>query len=228
MKGIATTHLSSLWSVLAALTTVSACARLSDAERTLIEADGETFETVVRSQLTDSVAASFGFLRVDERPGGDEGLLIGAAQQPRGFDLAPSADSVSTRATDRIQDRRRDILGELRVEEGGPFSYPECGGARRIRDSLAGAVGETKCPRQPYRYVTVGLPHRGAAPVLEKVRRPESPAPDSSAELWTVLVTETNIGPGGQSWRQYAWLFRRDQFSGRLVLVERFLLSWAE
>jgi hypothetical protein len=36
------------------------------------------------------------------------------------------------------------------------------------------------------------------------------------------------VGPGGQEWRQYAWLLRRDPQTGQLVLVEKFLLSWAE
>lgn len=228
MKSIAARRVITLPIVPVALAAASACAPLTDAERTLAEADGETFEVIVRSQLTDSATGAFGFLRVDSRPGGDEGLLVGAVQQPRGFDLAPSSDSISARATGQIEDHRRDVLRSLRVEEGGPFSYPECGGARRIRDSLIGAVGETKCPQRPYRYVTVGLPYRGAAPVLARLRSPEIPPPDSTVELWTVLVTETNIGPGGQQWRQYAWLFRRDPFNARLGVVERFLMSWAE
>jgi hypothetical protein len=115
----------------------------------------------------------------------------------------------------------------LHVEGGGPFDYPDCGGARRVSDSAEANV-PGRCPREPVRYVTVGIPYRGAAPVLDKLRRPESPTPDTSAELWTLVVSETNIGPGGQQWRQYAWLFRRDPGTGRLALAEKFLMAWAE
>src|SRR5258705_11888879 len=118
-------------------------------------------------------------------------------------------------------------MRSLHVESAGSVSYPQCGGARRGMDSVA--IGShPECPRELHRHVTVGLPYRGAAPMLATARRPESPLPDSSAELWTVLVTETNVGPGGEQWQQYGWLFQRDLESGRLAVKERFLLSWAE
>ena len=64
--------------------------------------------------------------------------------------------------------------------------------------------------------------------MLDRLRSREAPAPDSTAEVWTVLVTESSIGPGGQDWRQYAWLLQRNPDNRRLTLAERFLLSWAE
>jgi hypothetical protein len=60
------------------------------------------------------------------------------------------------------------------------------------------------------------------------LRSKESAPPDSSEEAWTVLVTESSIGPGGQDLRQYAWLLRRNPETGHLVVGEKFLISWAE
>jgi hypothetical protein len=226
MKGIAPSPVRSL--PLAAVAMI-ACTMMSPAQRQVLEADAESFETIVRSQISDSTSGSLGFLRVDARPGRDDAVLSGASPEHRGLELSDSSDSPDSlaRLLGAAEDQRRSILGALKVDGGGPFSYPFCGGARRVSDSAA-VNGDTKCPREPVRYVTVGIPYRGAAPVLDKLRSPESPVPDSTAELWTVLVSETNIGPGGQQWRQYAWLFRREEGSGRLAPVERFLVSWAE
>lgn len=206
---------------------VCGCSLFGGPERELARADAETFEFVVRSQLTDSAAATSGFLRVDSRPGADNPLPSSATPQSPALALPDSAGSPSPDAVDRIRRQRFAILNDLGVPSGGPFEYPECGGTRRVRDP-GGLVGTVKCPQEPLRYVAVSLPSRGAAPILAKLRRPEVPAPDSSAELWTVLVSETNTGPGGQRWEQYAWLFHRDQETGRLTVTERFLVSWAD
>src|SRR4051794_4115626 len=160
---------------------VFACTPLTDAQRAALEADAESFEAIVRSQITDSATSSLGFLRVDARPAGDDAVLAGAVQTSRPIDLSPTPDSMS-RLNQSMEDQRRSILHALKVDDGGPFDYPYCGGARRVTDSAVDTV--SKCPRQPVRYVTVGAPYRGAAPLLEKLRRPELPAPDSGAELW--------------------------------------------
>jgi hypothetical protein len=211
------------------LVIATACRMMSPGQRQVLEADAESFEAIVRSQLTDSAAGSPGFLRVDARPGRDDAVLTGTTPERRGIELSDSSSSPDSlaRLLGAVEDQRRAILDGLKVDGRGPFNYPFCGGARRVSDSAA-VNGDTKCPPEPLRYVTVGVPYRGAAPVLDKLRTPESPVPDSTAELWTVLVSETNIGPGGQQWRQYAWLFRREGASGKLVAVERFLVSWAE
>lgn len=226
MKTIATNPFSS-WSAILILTGVSACVLFADSQRELADADAETFEAVVRSQLTDSAPGGTGVLRVDPRPGTDNPLPSADAKSSPLLILPDSSSSPSKATVGHILEKRSAILGELRVTGGGPFNYPECGGTRRVVDA-DGLVGTVNCPREPLRYIAVGLPHRGAAPVLDKLRRPELPAPDSGAELWTVLVSETNSGPGGQRWQQYAWLFHRDQETGHLVVGERFLLSWAD
>jgi len=228
MKGIVVKRLRSLSAVVLITT---ACTMMSPGERQVLEADAESFETIVRSQVTDSASGSPGFLRVDARPGRDDAVLNGATPERQGIQLDSSASPDSPDSLARllraVEDQRRSILDGLKVDGRGPFDYPFCGGARRVSDSAA-VNGDTKCPSQPVRYVTVGVPSRGAAPMLDKLRSPESPVPDSTEELWTLLVSETNMGPGGQQWRQYAWLFHRETATGRLAPVERFLVSWAE
>lgn len=224
MKGIAAKSLSGL---LMTLCVLGACSLWGDSQREIVDADAQTFETVVRSQLADSGSIAPGFLRVDPRPAIDNPIPSTAAQPSPPLVLPDSSGIPTTAAANRIIRNRGAILEDLHVSSGGPFSFPECGGTRRVMDP-GGLIGTAKCPREPVRYVAVGMPYRGAAPILAKLRRPETPAPDSSAELWTVLVSETNTGPGGQRWQQHAWLFHRDQQTGQLVVGERFLLSWAD
>ena len=201
-------------------------------ERAIMRADGEIFEAVARSQLSDSAEASTAAtsgLRVDSRPAGDNAELAATPDHPRPLDLAEAADSLSPSALHSIVEQRKDILKSVGIEEGGPFNYPDCGGARTRRSTDSSKLlPAPKCPDFVRRYVTVGLPFRGAAQLLGKVRPADAPTPDSTGEQWTVLVTESSVGPGGQQWRQYVNLFRRDSASGRLALIERFLLSWAE
>jgi len=212
---------------LAVLAVSEGCIPESDDRRALMRVDAEAFEIVVRSQLSDTASVPAGFLSVDPRPGADEEILAGARAPAPVLELPQSSDSVPASAIDGITERRDDILKSLHIERGGSVSYPQCGGASRVNDSVD--IGRRpECPRELRRHMTVGLPYPGTAPILAKARRPESPLPDSSAELWTVLVTETNVGPSGQQWRQYAWLFKRDPGDGRLAVAEKFLLSWAE
>jgi hypothetical protein len=227
MKAIRVDRLGTFMLALGMVAVGEGCIPPSDGRRTLMHVDAEAFEMVVRSQLSDTTTVPAGFLSVDPRPGADEEILAGAGEPVRALELPQSSDSLPASALDGITARRNDILKSLHIERGGPVSYPQCGGASRVNDSVD--VGrDPECPRELRRYVTVGLPYRGTAPVLAKARRPETPLPDSTAELWTVLVTETNVGPGGQQWRQYAWLFKRDPEDGHLAVTEKFLLSWAE
>ncbi|HJP58811.1 MAG TPA: hypothetical protein VJ865_02380 [Gemmatimonadaceae bacterium] len=224
MKAIqAARHSARRWAIAACMGVACAIPR---EQRELAAADAETFEAIVRSQMTDSVSA--GFLRVDSRPAGDKELLSPTPERA-GFDPDSLSDTVAESSTRIIADQRKEILQDLHVEEGGPFVYPSCGGfrTRRFRDSAA-VHPDPDCPKAFRRYVTVGLPTRGASLLLNKARRPEIPPPDTTGELWTVLVTESSVGPGGQQWRQYGWLFRRDLRTGSLGIAEKYLLSWAE
>jgi hypothetical protein len=201
-------------------------------DRAIVAADGEIFETVAREQLPaprDGLGVPASPLRMDSRPAGDNTDLASTPERPKRLELGDSTDSITPGVTEVIVEQRKGILASLGITDGGPFDYPECGGARPhlAPDSTVLLPGPS-CPPQVSRYVTVGLPYRGASPILDKVRPANVPAPDSTAELWTVLITESSVGPGGQQWRQYVSLFRREASTGRLVAAERFLLSWAE
>ena len=204
---------------------------MSDAEREMVRVDGEIFEAVARSQFSDTAGQSTSApagLRFDARPAGDNADLSGTPG-PRPLEPGNAGDSVLANTQPVIVEQRKDILRSLGIEEGGPFNYPDCGGARtrRTKDSTH-TLPPPACPDSPLRYVTVGLPYRGTSPVLARARPPGTPAPDSTGEQWTVLVTESSVGSGGQQWRQYVTLFRRNPETGRLAMAERVLLSWAE
>jgi len=104
---------------------VAACDKPSAADRALLQADAEVFETVVRSEtpiaLADS-AVPAGFLRVDARPAGDTAILTSTNQRSTGVELNESADSLSASGSARISEQRKEILKDLHVEEGGRFS----------------------------------------------------------------------------------------------------------
>lgn len=230
MKVIQSRNVISTVAICALVLAGEGCDSISAEDRSLVRADAEVFETIVRSEIPDKAGDSTvspGFLRIDSRPVGDNETLV-TGETPRALDLERPADSASAQAVSQINDQRRAILKLLRVEEGGPFVYPDCGGTRPRRVKGAAALVGANCPKEFRRYVTVGLPYRGAAQALNKLRSPEAQPPDSTSEVWTVLVTESSIGPGGQDWRKYAWLLERNPDTNHLALKERFLLSWAE
>jgi hypothetical protein len=169
------------------------------------------------------------FLRIDSRPIDNTALL--SPQKPVATGIALEDDSVapSPNAFNRIARERQAILDRLGVEEGGPFFFPGCGGVRTGEPAPRSDAGasDTGCPTQWRRYVTIGLPHRGVGMIPEKVRKTE-PRSFDTGEVWTVLVTEASSGPGGQDWKQYAWVLTRHPGGAGLSLTTRFLLSWAE
>lgn len=63
--------------------------------------------------------------------------------------------------------------------------------------------------------------------IPERVRKTDLRSFDSG-EVWTVLVTESSIGTGGQDWRQYACVLTREPGRDGLSVAAQFLLSWAE
>lgn len=214
------------------LLSADACTGRAESERAILGADAEVFEAVVRAQISntpDDSAVALRVLRVDSRPTSDNAQLLPTSQRSRALDLDAPPDTLPPETLTRIAEQRKAILSDLHVEEGGPFNYPGCAGTRPhpSADSVPLPLDRT-CPPTWHRYVTVGLPFRGEAEVLTKLRARASAPPDSSAESWTVLVTENAIGPAGQTWRQYASLLRRDPQTGHLALAERLLLSWAE
>jgi hypothetical protein len=223
---------SALVSVAIAISLADACGGSERSEREMLSADAEVFEAIVRAQVSqtpDDSAVAMRVLRIDSRPTLDNTQLRSAPQAAVGVDLDEPTDTLPPEAMSRIAEQRKEILADLHVEEGGPFIYPGCGGTRPHPPPNPGALQlGTACPSVWRRYVTVGLPVRGEAEVLAKLRSRSSAPTGSSAESWTVLVTENTIGPAGQMWQQYACLLRRDQVTGHFGLAERFLLSWAE
>jgi hypothetical protein len=209
-----------------------ACDNLSTSERELVHTDAEAFEAVARSELVvgmeDSSRLS-GFLRIDSRPVDNTSTLPPQRRAATGFALDDDSMPSSPSAINQIEQERRAILERLGVEEGGPFVFPGCEGVR---------TGETEpkpgttplragCPTEWRRYVTVGLPRRGIGLIPENVRKTD-PRSFDTGEVWTVLVTETSIGSGGQDWKQYASVLTREPDGAGLTLAARFLLTWAE
>jgi hypothetical protein len=213
-----------------ALLVIDGCDSLSRAERELVHTDAEIFETVARSEraagMEDSLRASR-FLRVDSRPIDNTSLLRPQAPAQTGFSLDDDSIPPSAGALDRIGRERHTILERLGIEEGGPFFFPECGGVRTGGAEPRAISRREICPAEWRRYVTVGLPRRGVGSIPAKARRIE-PGSFDQGEVWTVLVTETSIGPGGQDWKHYAWVLKREAGHEDLSLATRVLLSWAE
>jgi len=215
-----------------ALLTTEGCDNLSTSERELVHTDAEVFEAVARSELvagTEESPRSPRFLRIDSRPVDNTSILPPKPAVPAGIPLDEDSMPASSAVLNGIAQERRAILERLGVEEGGPFVFPRCEGVRTgetepKRDATPPRAG---CPTQWRRYVTIGLPRRGVGLIPEAVRKTD-PRSFDSGEVWTVLVTETSIGSGGQDWKQYASVLTREPDREGLTLAARYLLTWAE
>jgi hypothetical protein len=215
-----------------AFLTVEGCDNLSTSERELVHTDAEVFEAVVRAQVVAGMEDSARlrrFLRIDSRPVDNTSLLPPRPPGPTGIALDDDSTLLSSATINRITRDRTAILERLGVEEGGPFAFTGCegirtGGPASKRDATPSGAS---CPTDWRRYVTIGLPRRGVGLIPERVRRTD-PRSFDSGEVWTVLVTETSIGTGGQDWKQYAWVLTREPGRADLSLAAQFLLSWAE
>jgi hypothetical protein len=216
----------------AAFLGVAACDNLSTSEREIVHTDAEVFEAVARSELVvgnEDSSRSPDFLRIDSRPVDNTSLLPPKSAAPAGIPVDEDSMPASSAVIDRIAQERRAILDRLGVEEGGPFLFPGCEGVRsgETEQKSSVALSRTGCPTQWRRYVTIGLPRRGVSLIPENVRKTD-PRSFDIGEVWTVLVTETSIGSGGQDWKQYASVLTREPNGEGLTLAARFLLTWAE
>ena len=215
-----------------AFLTLEGCDNLSPSDRELVHTDGEVFEAVVRSELVVGMEDSSRLrplLRIDSRPVDNTALLPPPPPSPAGIALEDDSLPPSSATISRITGGRRAILERLGVEEGGPFAFAGCEGIRTGEPSPKPRATPTGagCPTEWRRYVTIGLPRRGVGLIPERVRRTD-PRSFDSGEVWTVLVTESSIGTGGQDWRQYACVLTREPGSAGLGVAAQFLLSWAE
>jgi len=215
-----------------ALIIAEGCDNLSTSEREMVHTDAETFETVARSELiagTDDSSRSPRFLRIDLRPVDNTSILPPKPPSPAGIPLDLDSMPTSSATLNRIATERSAILKQLGIEEGGPFFFPGCEGVRTgDTEPKRGATSpRAGCPTQWRRYVTIGLPRRGVGLIPDNVRQTD-PRSFDTGEVWTVLVTETSIGSGGQDWKQYASVLTREPDREGLTLAARFLLTWAE
>jgi len=208
-------------------------------EMTLIRADSELFAAVVRAQLragSDGYPLHIDELRYDPRPYGsrDGYPELGAGVQGAAPEL--SFPRASKDAIDEIADNRRRILDQYNIPEGTPFNYPQCGGVnvprpppvRRASPRSGTTNVHAGCPKQMESYVTVGLPLRGEPEGLKRIRDTRGRLIDAGDDAWTTLVEENVAGPTGWSRRQYAWIFKRSRWTGRLDLAATIMTGVVE
>ena len=208
-------------------------------EITLIRADSELFAAVVRAQLrsgSDGYPLHIDELRYDPRPYGSRNGYpeLGAGVQGAAPEL--SFPRAGQDAIKEIAENRRRILDAHNIPEGTPFFYPQCAGINvprppppRRGTSKKGTTNvHGGCPKQMESYVTVGLPLRGQPEGLRQVRDTRGRLVDEGDDAWTTLVDEYVAGPTGWSHRQYAWIFKRSRWTGRLDLAATILTGVVE
>lgn len=208
-------------------------------ELTLIRADSELFAAVVRAQLragSDGYPQSIGELRYDPRPYGSRNGYpeLGAGVQGVAPEL--SFPRAGQDAIDEIADNRRRILKAANIPEGTPVFYSQCAGINAPRPPpprrSTSRTGTTNvhagCPKRRESYVTVGLPLRGQPEGLKTMPDTRGRVIDLGDDAWTTLVEELVAGPTGWSRRQYAWVFRRSRWTGRLDLAATIMTGVVE
>ena len=222
-----------------AITPVPTRRATHEEEMTLIRADSELFAAVVRAQLragSDGYPLHIDELRYDPRPYGsrDGYPELGAGVQGAAPEL--SFPRAGQDAIDEIADNRRRVLDQYNIPEGTPFFYPQCAGVSAPRPppprratSRSGATNvHAGCPKQMESYVTVGLPLRGQPEGLKRMRDTRGRYIDVGDDGWTTLVEEYVAGPTGWSRRQYAWIFKRSRWTGRLDLAATIMTGVVE
>ena len=208
-------------------------------EVTLIRADSEVFAAVVRAQLragNDGYPLHVDELRYDTRPYGSRTGYpeLGAGVQGVAPEL--SWPRASDDAIDEIAGNRRKILDSYNIPRGTPFFYSQCAGVnapqppppRRSTSRTRNTSVHAGCPKQMESYVTVGLPLRGQPEGLKKMRDTRGRFVDAGDDAWTTLVEEYVAGPMGWSRRQYAWVFKRSRWTGRLDLAATIMTGVVE
>ncbi len=209
-------------------------------ELTLIRADSEVFDAVVRAQLEagdNQYPYHLERLRYDPRPYGTPSGYPEVFAGVQGIDPTLTFPRAGRRAIDRVAINRKRILRVNGVPEGGPLTYEQCAGARvpepppprgRLTTRAKRPDVHAGCPRTAEYYLTVGLPIRGQPAGLWNARDTRGDQVSLSGEdVWTTLVDVHSAGPDGWRWSQYAWLFRRDR-SGRPELVSTILIGVVE
>jgi hypothetical protein len=168
--------------------------------------------------------------RFDSRPSKTPPEFLAAAGGSRGFDASAAFGRPDSVTLGIITNNRKQILKLVRVDEGGPFSYPECKGtlAPPPPPGSNRPSPDTACPKQDENYLTVAFPIRGQPEDLKKLPTPGGQAVELTGDVWTAIVDEAHAGRGGQNWFQHAWLFTRNASTGRLELARTIILAWVE
>jgi hypothetical protein len=209
-------------------------------ELTLIRADSEVFEAVVRAQLAagdDGYPMRLDRLRYDPRPYGTSTGYPEVFAGVQGVDPTLSFPRAGTRAIRRLAENRKRILKTNGVPEGTRIAYSQCAGAgvpkppppRRSTSAAPKKRSDVHagCPKTPEYYLTVGLPIRGQPAGLWNARDTRGDRVALKGDIWTTLVDVYSAGPSGWSLSQYAWIFRRDG-SSRPTLESTILVSVVE
>jgi hypothetical protein len=213
----------------------SPAAVLRERAMTLIQADSEVFEAVVRAQLAaddENYPHHLDQVRFDARPYGT------ASGYPENFAGVEGIDPTLTfgrAGKSEIEDlvfNRKEVLDALGAEQGHMPTYRQCAGAgvptpppargSKTRVKTINVYGG--CPRLPEYYLTVGLPVRGQPEGLRNGRDSHGRRVSLKGDVWTALVDEHVIGPNGWTTSQYAWLFRRNN-TGKLELENAILIG---
>ena len=213
----------------------SAGSGLREREMTLVQADSEVFEAVVRAQRAagdENYPHHLDAVRFDARPYGT------ASGYPENFAGVEGIDPTLTfgrAGQSEIEDlvfNRKEVLDAIGAPEGRMPAYRQCAGAgvpappppRGTKTRARSADVHAGCPRSPEYYVTIGLPVRGQPEGLRNARDSRGRRVSLKGDVWTALVDEHVIGPNGWTVSQYAWLFRRNK-AGKLELANTILIG---
>jgi hypothetical protein len=209
-------------------------------ELTLIRADSEMFDGVVRAQLEakdGEYPSHLERLRYDARPYGTPSGYPEIFAGVQGIDPTLSFPRAGKPAIDHLAQIRREILRRNGVPEGGPTTYKQCAGVRVPAPPPPRGASASRakrpdvhagCPKTREYYLTVGLPVRGQPAGLWNARDSRGDRVSLRGDdVWTALVDVHAAGPNGWSWSQYAWIFRRDR-SGRAELANTILIGVVE
>lgn len=222
---------------------ISGCRTLPEGENLtpqqieLIRADSEVFAAVVRPEVEPGAkveAFSNDKGAFDAWPFGDPQYFRETAGGGQGFDPSGLFDHPDTTMMKLLRQSRSRILKALGAEEKTVFSYPKCGGTLapppppRADGSRPESGPSPGCPPTNEAVITVGTPVRGQPASLRRFNERSGLPADLSGELWTVIADNHYAGPRGQNWFQSAWVFRRNASTGKLLLVTKILVAWAE
>src|SRR3954469_1002803 len=209
---------------------------LRERDMTLIQADSEVFEAVVRAQLAtgdDDYPHRLDALRIDARPYGTQTGYPENFAGVQGIDPTLTFGRAGQSEINDLVRNRQQILESAGAPAGRAPAYRQCAGAGVPTPPPARGAKATRakssdvhagCPKAAEYYLTVGLPVRGQPAGLENARDVRGRRVSLKGDVWTALIDEHAAGPRGWTWSQYAWVFRRNR-AGKLELENAILIG---